>query len=599
MAFNNMNSTTIGTKGSDVYTANGVNDPRVALSVFLVQGADETTITSGLDAILATGDKQMVEDAFVLTFQTRDVRGGKGIRDVTKSMINHLLELDQWRPLMLDLLELVPEYGSWRDLKMLALQWIAGRDDVVDRILSLFHNQLVTDARLLNPEDSPSLAAKYAPRECHNNPAEKVLAKKLAERMFPECTLLSARLRNYRQLISRLNRLIDTTEVKMCGKHFADIEPGKVAGRCLQKNMKAFLNQPSSYSSPAHPRPSSSPDRLACQLHFEDHFAKAARGEAKLNGSKTVYPHELIKKIFNSTTTGHRRSYSYYDEDADPSSFTKMSQQEKDAVIGVWNQMVNDARASGGLGRSLAMCDFSGSMQSSASNGDTPYWVSMALGLLISEVTTQEFKDTFLTFDSTPTFHKLPKGDIFTRVASIHAGLAQGTSTDFQKAMDLVLSRLKATRCKPGDEPENLIVLTDMNWDQACASHETSYYTGNKYRHNVKTDGWQTHVEMIRESFRRAGEDMWGCEADGGLGGLKMPRIVIWNIAATSSDFHAQADTEGVVMLSGWSPSLFKVLQKEGVVTQTPYTALRVQLDDERYDPVRERMKSFHASWGM
>jgi hypothetical protein len=73
-----------------------------------------------------------------------------------------------------------------------------------------------------------------------------------------------------------------------------------------------------------------------------------------------------------------------------------------------------------------------------------------------------------------------------------------------------------------------------------------------------------------------------------------MPRIVIWNIAATSTDFHATADTEGAIMLSGWSPSLFKVLQTEGVVLQTPYQALRLQLDDERYDPVRQQVRSLY-----
>jgi hypothetical protein len=94
---------------------------------------------------------------------------------------------------------------------------------------------------------------------------------------------------------------------------------------------------------------------------------------------------------------------------------------------------------------------------------------------------------------------------------------------------------------------------------------------------------------MIKEAFKRAGEDMWG-EGQG----LKMPRIVIWNIASTSVDFHAQADTEGVVMLSGWSPSLFKSLQSgEEIKASTPLDILRVQLDHERYDPVRQRVRDF------
>jgi hypothetical protein len=253
--------------------------------------------------------------------------------------------------------------------------------------------------------------------------------------------------------------------------------------------------------------------------------------------------------------------------------------------------MVEVAKAGGGLGRSLAMCDFSGSMKSSSRNGDTPYWVSMALGFLISEVTTEEFKNTFLTFDSKPRMHTLPEGDLMDKLASFDpSSMSQGTSTDFQKAMDLVLAQCKAKRVKPGQEPENLIVLTDMAWDQACGSADYNPYVPNSYRHVVKTEGWQTHVEMIREAFKRAGEDMWG-EGQG----LKMPTIVIWNIAATCQDFHATATTPGVVMLSGWSPSLFKVLQTKGVVEMTPVDALRIQLEDVRYNLVRQRVNAFLA----
>jgi hypothetical protein len=96
---------------------------------------------------------------------------------------------------------------------------------------------------------------------------------------------------------------------------------------------------------------------------------------------------------------------------------------------------------------------------------------------------------------------------------------------------------------------------------------------------------------MSREAFKRAGEDMWG-EGQG----LKMPRLVIWNIASTSVDFHAQAYPEGVVMLSGWSPSLFKSLQAgEEIKASTPLEMLRLQLDDERYNPVREGVRKFFA----
>jgi hypothetical protein len=91
---------------------------------------------------------------------------------------------------------------------------------------------------------------------------------------------------------------------------------------------------------------------------------------------------------------------------------------------------------------------------------------------------------------------------------------------------------------------------------------------------------------MIRESFKRAGEDMWGVA-------WKMPTIVIWNIASTCQDFHATATAPGVVMLSGWSPSLFKVLQTDGAIS--PHKALHAQLDNERYDPIRVRIGEFYS----
>lgn len=585
MAFNTNSLTTVGTKGSDVYTAVGVEDPRVALSVLLTRGAHVANIRSGIEAILKMEDKdQAVKDVFVMAFQTRDVRGGKGERQIAYEMLKALLDNKEYSSLASDILDLVPEYGCWRDLFVLAQSYAGAKDRVLDITEHQFHKDQATLAG-----GKVSLMAKHAPRE----DKYPELYKALANRLFASEPKYSRRLKALRQALAAMNRVAHTVEVPMCAKHFAEIKPEEVPGRALQKYTKAFLNQPSTYRHPDHPRPLADADRVACAEHFTEHFAKAARGEAKLNGSKTVFPHELIKKVVHSMG---RSRYSYY-EDSEPRD-TSITPEEKDAIVGVWNQMVKDAKEGGGLGRSLAMCDFSGSMQSSGSNGDTPYWVSMALGLLISEVTTKEFEDVFLTFDSNPTFHHLPKGDIFARVQSIGGHIAQGTSTDFQKAMDLVLQRCKQMRVRPGQEPENLIVLTDMNWDQACASNESSYYTGHRYRHHVKTDPWQTHVEMIRESFKRAGEDMWG-EGQG----LKMPRIVIWNIAATSTDFHAKADTEGVVMLSGWSPSLFKVLQKEGVVIQTPYAALRCQLDDERYDPVRARVEAWLAKqkreWGM
>lgn len=528
----------VGMKGSDVFDSTG--SALVDLSVRLVRGGWCSETETLLRKALETSE----DDVFVLAFQTRDIRGGKGERKLFTQMMSLLLT--HRHDLVVGLLDLIPEYGCWRDLYDLPTE-------IRPQIVDLMVKQLTKDGL----SSTPSLCAKWAPREGKDTAA----AKELALRMFPTEPKLSRRLKMYRKLVADLNRRLDTTEIKMCGQHFADINPSHVPGVCLAKNMKALLNEPRSGRGLRHP---DDPDRNACREHFQEHMAKAVKGEVKVNGSVTRYPHQVIKDIVGGAEGA-----------------------EKDALIAVWNGMVANAKALGGLQKTIAMCDFSGSMKSS--HGATPYWVSMAMGLLISEVCSDEFKDTFMTFDTTPQWHKLPaQADIFARVASIGPDLGQGLSTDFQKAMDLVLTSLKAKRTPPGCEPKDLIVVTDMAWDEACSSSERSGYTANGYRDVVKTAPWQTHIQMIREAFKRAGEDMWG-------EGFHPPRIVIWNVAATCSDFHATADNEGVIMLSGWSPSLFKVLTEEGARVQTPAEALRVMLDDLRYEPIRKRLSDLNT----
>lgn len=571
-----MNLSKVGVKGSNVYTSTGVENPLVALSVKLVRGVNKDVVANSVfQALLEVTNSnalQALQDIFVLLFQTRDVRGGKGERAAAMAMWDMLLNNEGTKDLALDLLDLVPEYGCWQDLfKMPSVAW--------SRVLELVESQILKDEQALCDGSKLSLLAKWMPRE--GQPMATFCASKLVHgQMFS-----GTRMKLYRKRLARLNRAIDTVEIKMCGKTWANIDPAKVPGRAVNKYTKAFLNELGTKGKGKRAeegiRHPFSEDRMECRDSFKEHFSKAASGAIKAKGADTLFPHEVVKKAMYLSTKGNI----YNPEDSDSEC---VSEHEKNSLRGVWREMVEVARAGGGLGRSLAMCDFSGSMQSSGNNGDTPYWVSMALGLLISEVTTEEFKDLILTFDSKPNYHQFPKGDLFTKLNSIRGEMAQGTSTDFQKAMELVLQRLKERRVRPGQEPENLIVLTDMNWDMAHGSSEVSGYSGNMYRHVVKTKPWQTHVEMIRESFKRAGEDMWGV-------GWKMPRIIIWNIASTSSDFHAQATTEGVAMISGWSPSLLKVLQAEGpaAAVMTPLKALRLQLDDPRYDLVRDRVKTY------
>ena len=574
---------TVGVKGSDVYASSG--DPRVDLSTSLVRGLDAASIQKGLDSIFAMGTDEAFEDAFVLAFQTRNIRGGKGERQLAKEMFMHLLKKQPMvtRDYMLDL---IPQFGCWRDLFVLAADFTLLPSER-QKIWRIAADQLIKDAAAPDGE-SISLCAKWVPRE----DKKCTQAKEIAKLLFPLITKLSDRLKAYRKLVSGLNRRLDTTEIKMCAGDWEKIEPTKVPGRNLHIHRRAFLNETvekTPHGSVYRPRMEHGlrhPDdeaRMACREHFQEFFAKAARGELKVNGADTVYPHEVISRVlatFQNKVSVYSECYSGSCMECESDTLRGPSEDEKNLLRGQWRSFVEKARASGALKNCLAMCDFSGSMDG------LPKLICTALGMLVAEV---NGTNKILTFDTDPQWHQFPEGDVFQKIASIGHALGQGLSTDFQKAMDMVLADIKARRVRPEDMPKDLIVFTDMGWDQACGSDGHSSYTAHSYRHNVKTAPWQTHIEMIRESFRRAGEDMWGVP-------FEPPRIVIWNLRAEYKDSHATADQEGVVMLSGWSPALFKVLQEKGVEMATPLQALRALLDDPMYDVVRELVRAWKTT---
>jgi hypothetical protein len=277
------------------------------------------------------------------------------------------------------------------------------------------------------------------------------------------------------------------------------------------------------------------------------HFQAAAAGRSIVHGASTLFPHEIVEKAMN----------------------TDLRQEERDQLAAVWRSMVESIKSVGrGIEDCEIMCDFSGSMRRGI-QGDTPFWVSLALGMLVSEITG---RNRIMTFDSVPQWHTFPEGgDLFAKVQSISHHLGQGLSTNFQAAYGLLVADVKLNKRPP---PKFLLVLTDMNFDKARGSEHGD-------RHHFQTDTVQTHAEMARETFRRLSEDV-GKE-------YSAPVLGIWNLAANPTDIQATASEEGVVMLSGWSATQFKVLQEKGLRAVTPIELLCIELYAPQYDLVRRR----------
>ena len=470
-----------------------------------------------------------------MAFQTRDIRGGKGEKTLFYSLMSSILaERPEWAYV---LLKLVPEYGCWRDIwEMYYLM----TPSVCETIHQIVRAQWIVDINAMKQSETAnlSLLAKWLPRE---GSRYTFLATKFANLLFPEISEVNdARKRAYRKAVADMNRRLDTTEIKMCGRVWSTITPRKVPGRLMKRNKKAFFN----LTKKGEVRYPDNTDRDMCRKNFEDYMVDVTAGKETMKGAHTVLPHEHI----------HELLYSMY-----------TSKETEDVIQAQWNAIRQETAKAGGLDRCVFMCDFSGSMDG------VPKEVSLALGILGSEIASPAFKDHILQFSEKPAWISfLGKKTLREKVEyATQNGFAQGLSTNFQAAADKILERLIEHKVPVEEAPTDLIVLTDMGFDDASLTRG-SYVN--------KTSAWQTHFDMIRQAFQTHG--------------YEVPRIVCWNLRDEFKDYHATAHEVGVVQLSGWSPSAFKAITAGGVRVETPYQGMRRILDDTRYDKVRIAFKN-------
>lgn len=227
----------------------------------------------------------------------------------------------------------------------------------------------------------------------------------------------------------------------------------------------------------------------------------------------------------------------------------------------------------------------------------TPLTVCVALSILASELAAPEFSARFLTFSATPAWVHFECGMSLAEKVAKTERADWAMNTDFALAMDLILETAISAKLKPQEIP-NLIVFSDMQFDQARDGRGSS---------------WETQHERLVRKYEEAGRKACGLP-------WSPPQIIYWNLRnGHGCGLPAQANTEGVTMLSGYSPSLMKLLlsgenifEQEVIreeidengdvvlvkekVKKTPYDTLREALDDPAYDKVREVLGRFKES---
>ena len=583
-----MNPKQFGENGAVEFSQHGVKgDGARAVEGYLtaafsgiLRGTSKQSIDEYIKNIVNSPDftKQDFLDMVVMTFHCRECHGdGKGERDAFFYMF---FEIAKYYPSeMIEILDLIPEFGCWKDYQKM-IEFAHTHYDspaIREKILDIYVDQLRKDVETLDTNVPSSLCAKFFPKEGNALDKKYKITVKIARKYFDNvrCDSASMLKRLRVEVLTPLNRdKIRLTEEMMCNQKWTDIDFGRVPSRCMKINKNAFLNLDKKGK---NVRNECDVMRNACRKKLQQHLTKAVRGEAKING-KQMFLHELVAE--------HMQGWGNYIEIPNEES-RQINQLQWDEHYKHYKEM---AKNGSGLDRCMVLSDFSGSMSG------TPMQVAAALGIMISSILPEPWRNKFISFETTPQLLEIPDSTLANKMEYV-LDSPWGGSTDFLAAMQLILDVGIKNKLSANDMPNKLIVISDMQFDSAeststsWGAHNNSYQVFNRWGSNFhgkpSMSDPTTHHE-IQHAFYKAGMQVCGAP-------WTPPTIVYWNVRDTDG-FPVQSNTPNTQMLSGFSLSLLKLVLDNGdlssVKPPTPYdTFLEAVRDNPRYEKIVERLR--------
>lgn len=269
-----------------------------------------------------------------------------------------------------------------------------------------------------------------------------------------------------------------------------------------------------------------------------DIIAKKYEAFAKDKNTKVnaqaLYPYEIVGEAIK------KMGYYWYSDDkitdTDRAMLDKYWENQKDVLNGAPLNM-------------LCVCDTSGSMRGSEKMA--PINVAIGLSMYAAERAGGPFHNHYISFSSKPQLIKVEGVDFYDKVKRIYrTNLCE--NTDLEAVFNLLYNT--ALHAKPEDIPNQIVVISDMEID--CMT------CGNWHDEGRVLTG----MEAMRKKWAVAG--------------LKLPKLVYWNVDARNSTFLDLGPD--VSYVSGASVENFKAI----ITGKTGWELVMEVIDSDRYKAV-------------
>ncbi|KAK9748882.1 hypothetical protein RND81_02G087800 [Saponaria officinalis] len=373
-----------------------------------------------------------------------------------------------------------------------------------DRVSDLFSGRLRSDIECLGSGNlnKISLAAKWCPSLDSSFDRATLLCEAIARKIFPreECKeydgieeahyVYRVRDRLRKDVLVPLRKALELPEVFMAARRWNELPYNRVASVAMKTYKELFIKHD--------------------EERFKGYLEDVKSGKLKI-AAGALLPHEIISSL----------------NDGDNGDVAELQ----------WKRMVDDMSKEGKLNNCIAVCDVSGSMSG------IPMEVSVALGLLLSELSEEPWKGKVITFSADPRLHLIQGDDLKSKTDFIRQ-MDWGMNTNFQKVFDIILNVAVQGKLNPDQMIKRVFVFSDMEFDEA--TRENNHYG---YRRGVKgaqANEWETDYNVIRRKFEEKGY------------GEAVPEIVFWNLRDSRAT-PVSKNQKGCALVSGFSKNAMKL----------------------------------------
>uniref|UniRef100_A0A6C0AXC6 DUF7788 domain-containing protein n=1 Tax=viral metagenome TaxID=1070528 RepID=A0A6C0AXC6_9ZZZZ len=503
---------------------------------------------------------------------TRDIIAGKGEYNLTYMLISGLYKFsksqdcpEKYKLKLLTMATSALEslirtninehpYGSWKDLKYFCNYHIPKGDriesklnEINDPLFNKVVDMIIGQLRCDEHAPMKTLLAKWIPREKSDKFGwiTPILATKYYSEWYKDpdkgalthSQKMAARrkcLTHFRQLISKINKELNTPQINQCNGTWANIDFDKnVTSITLRKQSKAF--QGIHKNGTTRENILNNEDRMKCAENYKQYVDNCKTGKSVAKG-KRVSIIDFVKDAINITNN--------------------VCSVERDIINAQWE---DNAKQNLALEDCIAMVDTSASMES---ENCVPLYSAIGLGTRIAEKS--KLGKRVLTFSSSPSWVNLEDcPDFVSKVHKIRKA-PWGGNTNFRKALDLILDTAVTNNIYPTHmEKMVLIILSDMQIDYADNSNDNL-----------------TMFEMMKQKYHDAGIRTIYNQP------YKLPHIIFWNLRSTTG-FPSLSTMENTSMMTGNNAVLLNAFCNDGIDALkkvTPWAMLRDQLANKRYD---------------